>query len=282
MALRGAIAATVTPLLEGGRDLDDEGFAPLVSFLRAGGVDGLLACGTTGEGMLLTVDERRRAAERFLEVRPDGFQVAVHAGAQTTRETTALSAHASEAGADAVAVIAPPYYPLDERELLAHLRAAADACAPLAFYVYEFAARSGYAIPIAVIERLRDLSPNLTGMKVSDTPWEAVEPYLAIEGLDLFVGSEPLALTAMKQGAAGAVSALAAAWPEVVAALVHERSKGACVRVIELRERLKAVPFHAALKTALVQRGVLPRSDVRAPLRDLNDAERAIVLALGR
>jgi dihydrodipicolinate synthase/N-acetylneuraminate lyase len=109
-----------------------------------------------------------------------------------------------------------------------------------------------------------------------------VKPYLAVEGLDLFVGSEPLALAAMKQGAAGAVSALASAWPEVVAALVHERSEGACVRVIDLRERLKAVPFHAALKTALVQRGILPRSDVRAPLRDLNDAERAIVLALGR
>jgi dihydrodipicolinate synthase/N-acetylneuraminate lyase len=280
MALHGAIAAAVTPLHDGGRRVDEDAFGPLVSFLAAGGVDGLLACGTTGEGVLLSADERRRVAERFLEVRPDGFLVAVHAGAQTTRETVALSAHAFEAGADAVAVIAPPYFPLDDESLLAHFRAAASACAPLPFYVYEFAARSGYATPVPVIERLRDAAPNLRGLKVSDTPFEAVEPYLAIEGLDLFVGSEPLAPAAMERGAVGAVSALASAWPEVVAALVHDRSDAACARVTDLRRSLATVPIHAAIKAVLVRRGILANDDVRAPLRGLTDVERAIVLAL--
>jgi hypothetical protein len=59
------------------------------------------------------------------------------------------------------------------------------------FYLYEFEARSGYAIPLAVIERLRDRAPNLAGMKVSDSPWERLEPYL-VEGLDVFVGAEAL------------------------------------------------------------------------------------------
>jgi dihydrodipicolinate synthase/N-acetylneuraminate lyase len=280
VALRGAIAAAVTPLRDGGRHLNDEGFGPLVAFLAAGGVDGLLACGTTGEGVLLSPDERRRAVELFLAARPGGFQVAVHAGAQTTHETVSLAAHALEAGADAVAVVAPPYFPLDDAALTAHLWAAANACAPLPFYVYEFAARSGYSIPVAVIERLREVAPNLRGMKVSDTPFEAVEPYLRIEGLDLFVGSEPLVLAGVERGATGAVSGLATAWPEVVAALVHERSEGACARVIDLRERLQPLPIHAALKTTLVHNGVLQHADVRAPLRGLTDAERAIVLAL--
>jgi dihydrodipicolinate synthase/N-acetylneuraminate lyase len=280
MALHGAIAAAVTPLHDAGRRVDEDAFGPLVSFLAAGGVDGLLACGTTGEGVLLSADERRRVVERFLEVRPDGFLVAVHAGAQTTRETVALSAHALDAGADAVAVIAPPYFPLDDEALLAHFRAAASACAPLPFYVYEFAARSGYATPVPVIERLRDAAPNLRGLKVSDTPFEAVEPYLAIEGLDLFVGSEPLAPAAMERGAVGAVSALASAWPEVVAELVHDRSDAACARVTGLRRSLATVPIHAAIKAVLVRRGILANDDVRAPLRGLTDVERAIVLAL--
>src|SRR5687767_13918977 len=106
--LHGAIAAAVTPLKDGGRSLDPEGFGPLVAFLADGGVDGLLACGTTGEGVLLSVEERRRIAETFLSVRPHDFQIAINAGAQTTRDTVALSAHALEIGADAVAVIAPP------------------------------------------------------------------------------------------------------------------------------------------------------------------------------
>ena len=140
----------MTPLKDGGRSIDPDAIAPLVGFLSNGGVDGLLACGTTGEGVLLSVDERRHVAEAFLAARPDGFQVAIHAGAQTTRDTVALAAHALEIGADAVAVIAPPYFPLGARELFDHLRSAADACDPLPFYVYEFAARSGYAIPVDV------------------------------------------------------------------------------------------------------------------------------------
>ena len=58
--LRGAIAAAVTPMRDGGRSLDEDSVAPLVGFLADGGIDGILTCGTTGEGVLLTVDERRR------------------------------------------------------------------------------------------------------------------------------------------------------------------------------------------------------------------------------
>jgi dihydrodipicolinate synthase/N-acetylneuraminate lyase len=277
--LTGAIAAAVTPLTHGGAALDEGAFAPLVAFLAEGGVDGILACGTTGEGVLLSVQERCRAVELFLASRPEGFRIAVHAGAQTTTDTVTLAAHALEAGADAVAVIAPPYFPLDETELLAHFTAAARACAPLPFYVYEFAERSGYAIPLSVIERLRETEPNLAGMKVSDTPWTAVEPYL-LEGLDLFVGSEPLALEGLEHGATGSVSGLATAWPEVVAALIHDWDPIAHARVTQLRGRLSGIPFHAALKTVLGARGVLVRPDVRRPLRGLTDEERFAVLEL--
>jgi dihydrodipicolinate synthase/N-acetylneuraminate lyase len=278
MSLHGAIAAAVTPMRDGGHALDGDAFAPLVRFLAEGGVDGLLAMGTTGEGVLLSLAERRWAAERFVEARPAGFRVAVHCGAQTTHETIALAAHAQEIGADAVAVIAPPYYPLDDEELFAHLRGAANACAPVPFYVYEFAARSGYPIPIAVIERLRADVPNLRGLKVSDRPWTAVAPYL-LEGLDLFVGSEPVVREGLEAGAAGAVSGLATAFPEVVARLVHDRDPAAHDRVVALREGLAGIPFIAAMKVVLADRGVPVHEDVRAPLRGLTDEERAALAA---
>ena len=279
--LTGAIAAAVTPLRSGGADVDEEAIGPLVRFLVGGGLDGVLACGTTGEGVLLSVDERRRVAERFLDARPHGFRVAVHAGAQTTADTVALARHATEHGADGVAVIAPPYFALDAEAVLAHLRAAADACAPVPFYVYEFAARSGYTIPVETVRRLRDVAPNLAGMKVSDTPWEAVEPYL-LKGLDLFVGSEPLVLRGLSAGATGAVSGLATAFPETVAALVHDRSEHAGRAVADLRAALTSVPFHAALKAILAERGVPIGPDVRPPLRGLAPAEREAALAAAR
>jgi len=279
--LSGAIAAAVTPFKDGGADLDDGAVGPLTRFLADGGIDGALVCGTTGEGILLSALERVRVAERFVEARPDGFQVAIHAGAQSTSDTVALATHAKEIGADAVAVIAPPYFPLDEPALLEHLRAAAEACVPLPFYVYEFAGRSGYAIPVTVIERLRETSPNLAGLKVSDTPWSAIEPY-ALEGLDLFVGSEPLVLEALEHGADGAVSGLATAFPEIVAALVHDRDATAGEHVSHLRTLLGPIPFHAALKEILAARGVPIRPDVRPPLRPLTPEEREIAIAAAR
>jgi dihydrodipicolinate synthase/N-acetylneuraminate lyase len=282
MELRGAIAAAVTPFRDGGRHLDDDAFAPLVRSLVAGGVDGLLACGTTGEGVLLSVHERRRVVESFLAARPERFQVAVHAGAQTTSDTMALATHALEVGADAVAVIAPPYYPLDAEELTRHFVRVAGACDPLPFYLYEFVGRSGYAVSRDVIERVRQRSPNLRGLKVSDTPFSAVEPYLAIDGMDVFVGSEPLVLQGMRAGAIGAVSGLATAFPEITAALVHDRSERANEQVGTLRSGLRGIPFHAALKEVLVANGVLASPDVRAPLRGLTDDERATVMALAR
>ena len=279
--LSGAIAAAVTPLRDGGRTPDEDVIGALVRFLADGGVDGAFVCGTTGEGVLLTVDERRRVAERFVRARPEGFAIAVHAGAQSTADTVALATHAKEIGADAVAVIAPPYFPLDDDALFEHLRSAAEACGGLPFYVYEFALRSGYPVPVAVVERLREAASNLAGMKVSDTPWSAIEPY-RLEGLDLFVGSEPLVLEALEHGADGSVSGLATAFPEIVAALVHDRDVGAADRVVSLRTELGSVPFHAALKEILVARGVPIRRDVRPPLRALTPAEREHALEAAR
>jgi dihydrodipicolinate synthase/N-acetylneuraminate lyase len=278
--LHGAIAAAVTPLRDAGLHLDEPGAERLVRFLADGGVDGALVAGTTGEGVLLTVAERMRLTDLFVDARPERFLVAVHAGAQTTADTVALAAHAREHGADAVAVIAPPYFPLDGEELFRHLRGAANAADPLPFYVYEFAGRSGYAIPIDVIARLREAAPNLAGLKVSDTPFEAVEPYL-IPGLDVFIGSEPLVLEGMRRGAIGSVSGLASAWPDVVATLVHHRDRAALARVSELRGGLAGIPFHAALKAVLAERAVLLHDDVRPPLRGLDAHEAARVHALG-
>src|SRR3990170_8151398 len=108
--LGGALAASVTPLKEGGSELDEAAFGALVDFFAAAGLDGLLALGTAGEGILLSQEERRRAADLFLQASDRRLQVAVQCGAQTTSETVALAVHAAEVGADAVVVIGPPYF----------------------------------------------------------------------------------------------------------------------------------------------------------------------------
>ena len=86
----------------------------------------------------------------------------------------------------------------------------------------------------------------------------------------------------MGAGAVGSVSGLAAAFPELTASLVHQRSEAAHDQVCRLRDELAGIPFHAALKQVLVARDVLISPDVRAPLRGLTDTERMRVLSLFR
>jgi len=266
--LKGALAAALTPLRDGGSALDEDAFAPYCEFLRE--LDGVLALGTTGEGILLAVDERKRVVELFVA---GGMPVIAHCGAQTTAATVELAEHAASAGVDGVAVIGPPYFPLDEDALLAHFAAAARACAPLPFYVYEFARASGYAVPLEVLGRLREQAPNLAGLKVSDSPWDAFAPYL-LEGLDVFVGPEALISQGMRANAVGAVSALASAFPERVAAAVRDPDGDEANGMGDLRAAIERFPRHAALKHVVARKGVPMREDVRAPLRPLRADER--------
>ena len=245
--------------------------APYVSFLESHGADGIFACGTTGEGVLLSLDERRRAAEAF-RTAASGILV-VHAGAQTTADTSALAGHAAEIGADAVAVIPPPYFALDADELTAHFVTAARACAPLPFYCYAFTARSGYPLPIEVIRRIGESVDNLAGLKVSEAPFERVEPYLEL-GLPVLIGNEPLIADGIARGAIGTVSGMSAAFPDVVRSALDAADAQSMERLaLAALAMEESGQFIAAAKHVLGLRGVDVQPDMRAPLRPLDPAE---------
>jgi dihydrodipicolinate synthase/N-acetylneuraminate lyase len=271
--VRGVLAAAVTPLRNGGMKIDGDAIGALYTFYAATGLDGVLALGTTGEGILLDTAERKLVTRLALDA--SEIPVLIHVGAQTTAESVSMAAYAAEVGAAGVAAIGPPYFPFDEAELLGHFLAIAAACAPVPFYVYEFAARSGYAVPVSVIATLRDKATNLVGLKVSDQPWAQFAPYL-LDGLDVFVGPEPLIVEGVQAGAAGAVSGLAGGLPEAV---VDVAARGwdveACARAATLRRLINDYPFQAALKSILAWRGVPVRQEVRAPLRSLDSREAA-------
>ncbi|HYI67185.1 MAG TPA: dihydrodipicolinate synthase family protein [Candidatus Limnocylindrales bacterium] len=276
---RPLVVAAVTPLSNDGVTLDEGAIGPYVSFLESHGADGVFACGTTGEGVLLSVEERRRAAKAFRSA-VTGTLV-VHAGAQTTADTTRLAGHAAEIGADAVAVIPPPYYGLTADELTDHFVAAARACAPLPFFCYAFTARSGNPLPIEVIRRIGESVDNLAGLKVSESPFDRVAPYLEL-GLPVLIGNEPLLADGIAKGALGTVSGLSAAFPDVVRAALDEADEPAMERLRTLRGAMEAGgQFIAALKYVLALRGVAVTAGMRAPLRSLTtdqgvDLEEAI------
>ena len=277
--VRGTLAAAVTPLTGVDGSIDGDGIDAVMDFYARAGLDGVLALGTTGEGIMFSVDERRFAADEFVTSAHHRLAVVVHCGAQTTHDTVVLAEHAAAHGADGVAVIPPPYFALDAEAIWRHLDAAAHACDPLPFYIYEFAARSGYSVPIDVITRLQSSAPNLAGLKVSDSPFEPVRPYL-IPGLDVFIGAEGLICQGLEAGAAGAVSGLAAAFPELTIDAVRSATPDASARAARVRSSIEPFPFQSALKFILTHRGVVINDAVRAPLRTLDGEQRHALSAL--
>jgi dihydrodipicolinate synthase/N-acetylneuraminate lyase len=268
---RPLLPAAVTPLREDGATVDLDAIAPYAAFLASHGADGAFVCGTTGEGVLLGLDERRRVAHTFREA-VSGVLV-VHAGAQNTADTVALASHAAEIGADAVAVIPPPYFALDDDALTAHFVAAARACAPLPFYCYAFTARSGYPLPVEVIRRIGDAVDNLAGLKVSESPFQAVAPYLDL-GLPVLIGSEPLIADGLARGAIGSVSGMAAAFPDVVRVALDTGDAAAMEPLRAVRGAMEASgQFIASAKHVLGLRGVPVGPSMRAPLRRLTADE---------
>jgi dihydrodipicolinate synthase/N-acetylneuraminate lyase len=96
--ITGVLAASLTPLTEDDERVDEGALGPLCDFFNAAGIDGLLATGTTGEGVLLELAERQRIIELFVSAASDRLKVIAHCGAQSTRDTVALAAHAETAG----------------------------------------------------------------------------------------------------------------------------------------------------------------------------------------
>jgi 4-hydroxy-tetrahydrodipicolinate synthase len=128
---------------------------------------------------------------------------------------------------------------------------------------------------------VRERASNVAGLKVSEAPFDRVEPYLGL-GLPVFVGAERLIPQALAAGAAGAVSGLATAFPEVVAEVVHGPDAAGGARLEQLRGAVERHPFQSALKHVLRARGVPISGEARAPLPTLSpeQAEDLMRLAL--
>lgn len=259
------LAAVVTPFREGGEAVDDEAIQPLVDYLEEGGCDGLFITGTAGEGMLLDHVERKRVAELFCAA-SQGRRL-VHVGSQTTAATVELAHHAGEIGADGVAVVPPPYYPLSDEAVVEHLVAAGEACAPVPFFIYAFASRSGYRLSPQVVEAVGERLDNLKGMKVSEPTFEQASPFLDL-GLEVLIGTEAVLPEALAAGAAGAASALAGVRPAQVRMILDDPGPEAVREFADLREDVVlGAELIPGLKADLARRGLPVRGDVRKPLR---------------
>lgn len=206
--LEGLIAATFTPLRADGT-LDLPRLKPVIDAVIAQGANGLYVTGSTGEGPLLTTEERRRVAAASVRAAAGRVPVVVQVGHNSLEEARGLAAHAQRIGADAVSATPPGYFKPDTLENLVPCIARVASGAPrLPFYYYHIPVLSG--VRFDMVEFLRTASPripNLRGIKFSDPHLYEMLACIEFDGgrYDILFGIDEMLLGALAFGARGAV-----------------------------------------------------------------------------
>ncbi|MBE3581001.1 MAG: 4-hydroxy-tetrahydrodipicolinate synthase [Thermoanaerobacteraceae bacterium] len=281
MGVRGVIPAMVTPFNRSG-EIDEKAIKEYVEFLLGRGVHGLFPCGTNGEGLLLSVEERKWVAHIVVEQVAGRVPVVVHTGAINTRDTMELTKHAKDIGADAVGIVAPFYFPHDDESLEQHFRNVAFSVPDMPIYLYNIPGNAKNDLSPALVARLRRECPNIVGIKDSSKDLERLKEYIDVtdENFTVIVGTDSLFYPGLEVGAVGVVSAVANVFPEAVVQIYsyYRDGKFAEARaqqdyVNRLRDVLKRGPYITPYREALRLRG-LDLGDPRPPLRLLSEAER--------
>jgi 4-hydroxy-tetrahydrodipicolinate synthase len=279
----GLFAAMVTPFTDDAAAVSEPRLRAYCDFLIASGVDGLFAFGTTGEWPLCTEAERAFGTRIIVERARGRVPVIIHAGAHDTEQAIRLAAGAREAGADAVSLITPPFFPLDDDALLDHFTAVARAVHGFPVFLYNIPEYTGNDISPELLRRVAMKADNVIGLKYSGNRLELFREYRRSTGTGfcLFYGDDSFALPGLREGADGLVSGNASARPELLVELYAAFKKGRQREAAEKQEKLEQ--FISArdpscelstFKGLCALRGI-PVGDVRAPLKRLTGDGRA-------
>ena len=204
----GLIAATFTPMHDDGT-LRLERVGPVVEFLHRSGIRAIYVVGSTGEGVSLSVRERREAAVAFVQAAKGRMPVIVQVGHTSLVEARELAAHAQEIGADAVSAVPPFYFKPTSAANLADCMAQIAGGAPkLPFYYYHVPSITSVGLDLVdFIHIARKRMPTFAGIKYTAP---TVHEYMACveeagDTLDIFWGVDEMMLCGLAAGAKGAV-----------------------------------------------------------------------------
>jgi 4-hydroxy-tetrahydrodipicolinate synthase len=285
------VTAMVTPFADDG-SVDHRAAAELARHLVANGTDGLVVAGTTGEGPVLTDEER---IELFRTV-IGAVEVPVIAstGTNDTAHSVMLTEEAAACGADGVLVVTPYYNRPSKAGLAAHFRAVA-ASTDLPVVLYDIPVRSGRRIGPELILQLAREVPTIVAVKdaTGDLPAAAVVVAAAPEGFEVYSGDDALTLPFLSVGGVGVIS-VASHWAgSVFAEMIECFRAGEVDRAAVLNARLaesyrfesseeypNPVPAKAACRALGLAVGQCRLPNAPAPA-DLDDQARSVIARSG-
>lgn len=206
--INGLIAAPFTPMKKGG-EINPEIIPAYANKLKTDNVKGVFICGTTGEGMLMTNEERRTIAEKWIKEQTDDFKVIVHVGTTSAKQSKQLAEHAQSIGAYAIGSMGPVFLKPGRTEELVDFCAEIAVGAPnLPFYYYHIPSVSGVSLSmVEFMQKAAPVIPNLAGIKFTHNNFMEMQQFLNLDDgkWDILHGYDEMLLAGFVFGVKGAV-----------------------------------------------------------------------------
>jgi len=266
----GSGVALVTPFDADGVNTDV--LEEMVDWHVGEGTDALIVCGSTGEAATMSVPEQGIAVRAAVSAAGGRVPVIAGCGGSDTAVVRALARHASDLGADAVLLSAPPYNRPPRAGLIAHFRAVMDA-ADLPAILYNVPSRAAVDIPPDVIEELGE-DPRVIGVKEASGNISQIAELARRVGdrLVLWSGNDDQILPLLSLGGRGVISVLANVAPSAVHRMVrayldgdHSAALDIQLHFLPLIDALFAESNPIPVKTAVKWLG-FDVGEVRLPL----------------
>lgn len=201
----GLIDAPFTPFYANG-DVNLEPIEAYAKMLQKNGLKGVFINGSSGEGYMLTTEERMLLAERWVAVAPKDFKIIVHVGSCCLRESRRLAEHARKLGVWGIGSMAPPFPHIGRiEELVKYCEEIASAAPELPFYYYHIPAFNGAYLPMLdLLKAVDGRIPNFAGIKYTfESLYEYNQCRLYKNGkYDMLHGQDETILPSLAQGGA--------------------------------------------------------------------------------
>lgn len=290
--LYGTVVPIITPLTNEDT-IDEESLKKLVDHVIDGGLQCLYPCGTTGEMMYLTVEERKQVAEITVSHTSKRVPVFVHVGAWNLKDTIELARHAEKIGADGIGVVTPAFYKLSDQGLIDfYIEVAKSVSKDFPVYMYAIPQNAVNDVNASVCEAVAKQCPNVLGIKYSFPDFTKLQQFMMVkeQQFSVLVGPDHLFEAVCAVGGDGVVSGNAMIVREHYAAIwdaIQKKDFDLATKYQRRTNILNATMCEinniAAYKVILKAEGIINTTKMRRPMENLTpDQEKKLLEEMQR
>jgi len=261
----GVIPAMATPLMNDGQRINEDGIRSLVDFLIDADVKGLFIGGTTGEGILLSEDNRMRLHETSMQAIGGRIPALIHVGAINSSTSMRLAKHAGMIQADAIVAVTPYFYPIHNEAMVDYFQTLAETVPDVPLFAYDIPQMAINGIDPEIVPQLIETIPSFAGLKSSRPSAQVIRRLVdkASGKAIVLAGNESISLGSLALGVDGLISGLSTAVPEPFVTMVRSFAAGDIEGARREQKRINRIldllPGGArigAIKSILAERGI--------------------------